>query len=231
MGYKDFSKLEAKLKLLGIQYNNLNNYGFVVHNSDNEDLLYLPFKNKPLKISREICIPEYTAINGIVILRYARETIYKTYNSYIRLYFPYENKAMTFEELQYISSFNISNRRLPSCNFSVSSSEGCAAIILKLSVVGYEGYTRKLIDKTYIISKYGYKKQVSSKYVSVGNAGWDGSFHRKLVLLQIGRSASQFSGEHTIHPVDKVYLDNNYINEVFTKYKLLSPSDKLIVKE
>lgn len=232
--------IEAKAKLLGIQYKNLGGYGIVIHNDPTYDMLYLRYRKKPLKISKEICIPEYIFINGIIILRYAKKDTYTdSYTVYIRLYFPHSDKTLLFEEMRYISSLGFSDGRLPDNRYRVSGSDGCRAIVLKIDLQKRRNNTKsyKIEDyvKTYVISVYGYKKQISCNYISVANAGYDEYNRRRFVLLQKGMKEDTFESFDRVCQEGKDclydnYVDNNYINEVFTKYKLLSPSNNIVTK-
>ena len=225
----NLSKIERKAKLMGIECENLDGSGLVVHTNSTEDVLYLPSRKKPLKISKELCIPEYLGINGIVIVRYIKQTICDYRKSMIKLYFPYSDRTMTFEEIAYLSPYAISGGRLPNTKISALSSFGCGAIILKIRPS--ENGFGELRERTFVINNHGYRKQISNKYVCVANAGWDENYNRVYVLLQIGCSAEQFVNTDKLHNVDRTYLDNNFINSSFTKYKLLSASDRVILKE
>lgn len=225
----DLSKIENKAKLMGMECNNLSDSGLVVHANDKEDILYIPSRNKPLKISKELCIPEYLGINGIVIVRYVKKTICDYCKSMIKLYFPYTDRTMTFEEIAYLSPYSFSGGKLPNTKISALSSFDCGAILLKIRPS--ENGFGELRERTFVINNHGYRKQISNRYVCVANAGWDENYNRKYVLLQIGRNATPFENVDKLHKVDKIYLDNNFINSNFTKYRLLSPSDRVLTKE
>lgn len=222
--------IASKAAILGVKTTKLGNYGLVLHKSD-EDLLYLTSKTKPIIISKEVFIPEYECKNDIIVVRHIRESMAGYFSVLLKFYFPHSNRQFTLVEIPFLYSMMINeDRKLPRRKHIIIGEPNCSAIILKIDKYELDRKQVSAGEATYIITRLGNRKQISSKYVGVAEAGYDSNYHTRFVLLQMGRSGKQFENLDRLNNFDKEYLNNNYINSIFTDYRLLSPKDKLISK-